>query len=98
MKNEYSMLREIKKLRSIRGSGTELISIYVPAGFQLSEEVSKLREEYSQSSNIKSKSTRTNVQSAIDKIIQYLRLYKETPKNGLAVFCGNISDNPGKHQ
>jgi peptide chain release factor subunit 1 len=96
MKNEYSMLREIKKLRSIRGSGTELISIYVPAGFQLSEEVSKLREEYSQSSNIKSKSTRTNVQSAIDKIIQYLRLYKETPKNGLAVFCGNISDNPGK--
>ncbi|MEM3781804.1 MAG: peptide chain release factor aRF-1, partial [Candidatus Micrarchaeaceae archaeon] len=56
----------------------------------------KLRQEYNQSGNIKSKTTRTNVQSAIDKIIQYLKLYKETPKNGLVVFCGNISSDPGK--
>ena len=96
MSSEYSISREIKRLRSVRGYGTELISIYVPAGFQLSEEISKLKEEYSQSSNIKSKSTRSNVQSAIDKIIQYLRLYRETPKNGLVVFCGNLSDNQSK--
>ncbi len=96
MSSEYSISREIKRLRSVRGYGTELISIYVPAGFQLSEEISKLKEEYSQSSNIKSKSTRGNVQSAIDKIIQYLRLYRETPKNGLVVFCGNLSDNQSK--
>ncbi len=96
MKNEYSINKEIKKLKGVRGYGTELISIYIPADFQLSEEVAKLREEYSQSSNIKSKSVRTNVQSAIDKIIQYLKLYRETPKNGLAIFAGNISDNPGK--
>jgi peptide chain release factor subunit 1 len=96
MKNEYNMLKEIKKLRSVRGYGTELISIYVPAGFQLSEEVSKLREEYSQSSNIKSKQVRSNVQSAIEKIIHYLNLYRQTPKNGLVVFCGNLSDNQSK--
>ncbi|MGC8586778.1 MAG: peptide chain release factor aRF-1 [Candidatus Micrarchaeia archaeon] len=96
MKEEYNMHREIKRLKSIRGNGTELISIYIPAGFQISEETNKLREERSTSSNIKSKTTRTNVISAIDKIIQYLRLFKETPKNGLAIFCGNISDNPGK--
>ncbi len=96
MSSEYSISREIKRLRSVRGYGTELISIYVPAGFQLSEEIGKLKEEYSQSSNIKSKSTRGNVQSAIDKIIQYLRLYRETPKNGLVVFCGNLSDNQSK--
>ncbi len=94
--SNYSIMREIKRLRSVRGYGTELISIYVPSGFQISDEVSKLREEHSQSSNIKSKSTRTNVQSAIEKIIQYLRLFKQTPKNGLVVFCGNISDNPSK--
>ena len=69
-KNEYNIIKEVKKLRSVRGYGTELISIYVPAGYQISEEISKLREEHSQSSNIKSKSVRTNVQSAIDKIIQ----------------------------
>ncbi|MGB9732623.1 MAG: peptide chain release factor aRF-1 [Candidatus Micrarchaeia archaeon] len=96
MKKEYEIMKEIKRLKSIRGSGTELISVYIPAGFQISEEVAKLREEYSQSSNIKSKTTRTNVLSAIEKIMQYLKLFKETPKNGLVVFCGNISNNPGK--
>jgi peptide chain release factor subunit 1 len=92
----YSILKEIKRLRSIRGSGTQLISVYIPADFQLSEEISRLREEYSQSSNIKSKQTRTNVLGAIDKIIGYLRLYKQTPKNGLVVFCGNISENESR--
>ena len=96
MKNEYNILREIKRLKSIRGYGTELISVYVPAGYQISDEIAKLREEHSQSSNIKSKSVRNNVQSALEKIMQYLRLYRETPKNGLAIFCGNVSDNPGK--
>ncbi len=96
MRNEYNIIKEIKRLKSIRGYGTELVSVYIPAGFQLSDEVAKLREEHSQSSNIKSKSVRLNVQSALDKIMQYLRLYKETPKNGLAVFAGNISKNQGK--
>jgi len=36
------------------------------------------------------------VLSAIEKIMQYLKLFKETPKNGLVVFCGNISRDPGK--
>ena len=96
MKNEYNILREIKRLKGIRGYGTELISVYIPAGYPLSEETAKLREEHSQSSNIKSKSVRNNVQSALEKIMQYLKLYRETPKNGLAVFCGNVSTNSGK--
>ncbi len=96
MKNEYNILREIKRLKSIRGYGTELVSVYIPAGFNLAEEVSKLRNEHSQSGNIKSKSVRGNVQSALEKIMQYLKLYRETPKNGLAIFSGNVSDNPGK--
>ncbi len=96
MTSDYSIMKELKRLRSMRGSGTELISVYIPAGYQLSEEISRLRMEYSESSNIKSKQTRTNVLGAIDKIIGYLRLFKQTPKNGLAIFCGNISDNQSK--
>ena len=96
MKKEYNMFREIKRLKSVRGYGTELISVYIPAGFNLAEEVGRLREEHSQSGNIKSKSVRTNVQSALDKIMQYLKLFRETPKNGLAIFSGNVSDNSGK--
>ncbi len=96
LKKEYDMLKEVKRLKSVRGYGTQLITIYVPAGYQLNEEISKLKQEHSESGNIKSKSVRTNVQDAIDKIIQYLRLFREVPKNGLAVFCGNISTNAGK--
>ena len=91
MKNEYDIKKELKRLSSIKGSGTELISIYVPPDFQISDEIAKLKEEHGQASNIKSKTTKQNVQGAIEKIIQYLKLYKTPPKNGLIVFCGNIS-------
>lgn len=96
MKNEYDVKKELKRLASVRGSGTELISIYVPPDFPLSEEIGKLGDERSQAGNIKSKSTRLNVQGAIDKLIQYLRLYKKPPKNGFAVFAGNISSVQAK--
>lgn len=96
MKKEYSLLKEIKRLKSVKGSGTQLVSVYIPAGYQLSEVIAKLRNEYSTSSNIKSKQTRTNVLGAIDKILQYLKLYRTTPENGLAVFAGNVSNDPSK--
>ena len=48
MMKEYELKKEIKRLASIRGNGTELISIYVPPGFPISEETSKLREEHGQ--------------------------------------------------
>ncbi|MDE1868414.1 MAG: peptide chain release factor aRF-1 [Candidatus Micrarchaeota archaeon] len=96
MKNEYDIKKELKRLKSIRGSGTELISIYVPPNFQISEEMNKLREEHGQAGNIKSKTTKQNVQGALDKLMQYLKLYKEVPKNGLVAFAGNISNIQAK--
>ncbi|MDE1865598.1 MAG: peptide chain release factor aRF-1 [Candidatus Micrarchaeota archaeon] len=90
--NEYAIRRELKKLASIRGSGTELISVYIPPDFSIAEEMGKLKEEHGQAGNIKSKSTRQNVQGALDKIIQFLRLYKKVPSNGLAIFAGNVSN------
>ena len=96
MKKEYDIKREIKRLGSVRGSGTELISIYMPPGYPIADEIGKLRDEHGQASNIKSKTTKLNVQGAIEKIIQYIKLYKTPPKNGLAVFCGNISNEQSK--
>ncbi len=92
----YELKKQIKKLSSFRGSGTELISVYIPAGSAVHEMSGKLREEMSQASNIKSKSTRTNVLGALEKIIGHLKLFRKPPENGLAVFAGNISDNPAK--
>ncbi|MEM3408171.1 MAG: peptide chain release factor aRF-1 [Candidatus Micrarchaeia archaeon] len=95
-KKKRELMKLLNKLGKIRGTGTELISLYVPAGYPLTEVVNKLRSEHGQAGNIKSKTTRTNVQDAIDKIINYLKFFKKTPDKGLAIFCGNISKDPGK--
>lgn len=92
----FEFKRQLKKLKEFKGSGTELISVYIPAGSPLHDTSAKLRPEMNQASNIKSKSTRTNVLGALEKIIQHFKIYRKTPKNGLAVFAGNISDNPAK--
>jgi len=54
-----------------------------------------LAEEKGTASNIKSKTTRKNVMDALEKTIQHLKLFKNTPVNGLAVFCGNVSEREG---
>ncbi|BCS90896.1 MAG: peptide chain release factor subunit 1 [Candidatus Micrarchaeota archaeon] len=87
----YKLLKDLKRLKSIEGTGTELISLYIPESMPISDVVAKLRDERGQASNIKSKSTRQNVIAAIDKIIQYLKVFKEVPPNGMAIFCGNIA-------
>ncbi len=92
----YQFKKQLRKLEGFRGSGTELISVYISAGSPIHEMSGKLREEMSQASNIKSKSTRTNVLGALERIINYLKVFKQTPPNGLAVFAGNVSDNPAK--
>ncbi|MBI2675490.1 MAG: helix-turn-helix domain-containing protein [Candidatus Aenigmarchaeota archaeon] len=89
-------LREfIEKLDSIRGRHTELVTVYVPAGNELTKTVVQLRNEQSTSENIKSKTVRKNVTGAIERILQQLKLYKSTPPNGMAIFAGNISDKEG---
>jgi peptide chain release factor subunit 1 len=80
-------------LASKEGRGTELISLYVPPGRRIHEEMANLREEYGTASNIKSRTTRKNVQEAIERVIQRLKLFKEPPKNGLVIFCGAIPQN-----
>jgi len=88
--------RELKKLvnslKGFRGRHTELVSVYIPAGYNLTKIINHLSEEQHTASNIKDKRTRTNVQDSLERIIRHLRLFKKTPDNGLAVFAGNISE------
>jgi len=89
--------KKLKKLRSISGSGTELISLYVPFGADRSSVMNQLTEEKSQSSNIKDSNTRKNVQGALKKVTNFLkRIDFNIPRNGLAVFAGNISQQEGR--
>jgi len=58
-----------------------------------------LKQEYGTASNIKSDTTRRNVQDAIVKVTQRLKLFRKVPENGLVIFCGAIPQNgPGSER
>ncbi len=86
----------VKELKTFKAPHTEFVSVYIPAGYELSKITQHLAEEQGTAANIKSASTRKNVQTALEKMIQHLRLYPKTPPNGLAVFSGNVAAAEGK--
>jgi peptide chain release factor subunit 1 len=95
----FRLKRNLERLAAREGRGTELVSLYVPAGRQVSEVVAMLNNEYGTASNIKSTTTRKNVQDAITKVTQRVKLFKKVPENGLVVFCGAIPQNgPGSEK
>jgi len=87
---KYDFKKAMQEIVDLKGRGTELISVYIPPNRQISDVMAYLRNEYSQSSNIKSKSTMKNVMGAIDSIMARLRTYKSPPPNGLVIFCGEV--------
>ena len=89
-KARYDFKKAMQEIMKYRGRGTELISVYVPETKQISDVMAYLREEQSQASNIKSKTTMKNVTSAIDSISARLRTYKSPPPNGIVIFCGEV--------
>ncbi len=92
---KYEFRKELEELRKKAGRGTELISVYIPPDKQISDVSSHLREEYGQAMNIKSKSTRTNVQSSLDSILSKLR-YIFVGENGVVIFCGAVDKGGDK--
>ncbi len=93
-KNELQEL--IDQLSEYKGRATELITVLVPAGYDVNSVQKQLEAEKSTAKNIKSTSTRKNVTDSLDKIVRYLKDFKKAPENGLAVFCGNISKVEGQ--
>lgn len=89
----FRLKKTLATLAGKEGRGTELVSLYVPPGKQISEVMNMLKDEYGTASNIKSTTTRKNVQDAIVKVQQRLKLFKQTSENGLVIFCGAIPQN-----
>lgn len=86
----------LKGLQNYRGRGTELVSVYVPAGYDLNAIINQLQQEQGTAENIKSKQTRTNVIDALERMIIHLRGVVKTPPNGLAAFSGNVAEREGQ--
>ena len=92
----FDLKRLIKELQGYRGRHTELVTVYVPAGYDLNKVINQLSQEQGTAENIKSTSTRKNVIDALERMIQHLKLFKRTPENGLAAFAGNVAEREGQ--
>jgi peptide chain release factor subunit 1 len=92
---QWKLRRTIQYLSSLRGRGTSLVTIIIPAQSQLSRTTKLLADEYALSSSIKSPQTRQNVQQALSAAQGRLRLYTQNtlPENGLVVYTGIVYDD-----
>ncbi len=93
---KLQMKKMLKDVKSHRAPHTEFVTVYVPAGYDLTKIIQHLAEEQGTASNIKSAVTRKNVQGALEKMIQHLRTVGKTPPHGLIAFAGNVAAAEGK--
>ena len=70
--------------------------MYIPAGDPINKHMQLLTSELAGAESIKSRQTRQSVLAAITSTREMLKLYKNTPENGLCLFCGVILQEDGK--
>jgi peptide chain release factor subunit 1 len=87
--DKYKFRRALEEIEQAQGRGTELVSVYIPPNRPIFDVTNYLRGEISQSSNIKSASTRKHVQQAIESCVSRIKGYRMPPPNGLVVFAGH---------
>ncbi len=87
----------IEIIKGYKARHTELITVLVPNGFDINLITKQLESEKSTAANIKSTSTRKNVQEALESLIRITKGMKQTPKNGVALFSGNVSEIEGQN-
>jgi len=96
-RQKYEFRRVIEELQEYEGSGTQLVTIYIPDDKLISDVVDHVIQEHSEASNIKSKQTRTNVQDALTSIKDRLRYYDvKPPENGMVLFSGAVDTGGGR--
>jgi peptide chain release factor subunit 1 len=95
-RRKYEFRKVIEDLKGYEGSGTQLVTIYVPPNKQISDVVSHVTQEHSEAANIKSKDTRTNVQDALSSLRSRLRYYDSPPENGMVLFSGAVDAGGGQ--
>jgi len=95
-KQKHDLKKFVTELSKHRGRHTELVSVLVPAGYDMNKIINHLNQEQGTATNIKSTATRKNVIDALERMIQHLRLYKKTPENGLCAYSGNVAEREGQ--
>src|SRR5207249_10231567 len=86
--DKYKFRRALEQIEEAVGRGTELVSVYIPPDRPIFDVTNYLRGEQSQSSNIKSASTRKHVTQAIEAATQRPKADKLPAPNGPLLFTG----------
>lgn len=92
---KYHLKKFIKDLDSKQARHTEFVSVYIPQDYDINKIINHLQQEQGTATNIKSAQTKNNVIDALERMIKHLRLFKQTPPNGMAVFSGNVAEREG---
>lgn len=89
MEVNKNFIRQLLELRS-ESRGTSLITLLIPSGYSLAIITKKLNSELSEGSNIKSKSVREDVMTALRSSLQTIKNCKfhTAPLNGLVLIAG----------
>jgi peptide chain release factor subunit 1 len=96
-RRKYEFRKVIEELKEYEGSGTQLVTIYIPEDRQIADVVQHVTQEHSEAANIKSKQTRTNVQDALTSIKDRLRYYDTyPPESGMVIFSGAVDSGGGR--
>jgi len=83
-------LEILKQLQKVKTNRTNLISYYVSANSPLWLVNETITNEISVSANIKDKTVRKNVLSALKAMRNRTSKLKVVPKNGMAIFASDI--------
>jgi len=86
----------VERMKAYKARHTELITVLVPAGFDINLITKQLESERSTASNIKSTGTRKNVQDALESLIRICKGMRQAPPNGIGLFAGNVSKTEGQ--
>jgi len=92
----YKLKKFLEELERYKGRHTEMVSVYIPEGYDINKINQHLSQEQGTAGNIKSTSTRKNVQDSLERMLQHLKLFKVTPPHGLAAFAGNVAEREGQ--
>lgn len=86
-------IRLINKLINYRCNGLNMLSLVVPPTMKIEKLNNLLNEDFEDVSNLKSKSNKKSMYDLLVTARLIVSYYKEIPKNGLIIYCGNVNED-----
>ena len=94
---QHKLRKMIAWLSDKEGRGKEFVSLYIPPAMSMDQIVANLRNHFG-SAPMEYKDVRDRLQDSLRNLVQHLKLRKETPENGLALFAGTFTINDRKNE